>query len=196
MTDIELFILMVLAFLSTLSLMAIAAQWKDKLIKLAKSEEHVGEELEDTTQTITYKGKVYTRRYKDKLDAFACKYPISVPKPSKRYAKYSNVDLIIAIKEGAKWQKEHLWKSADGDDLPDYEREVVAFQETFPTDVDVPSLFKIVIAHRPNPNGWDGKSITTGNAEHYTPKTYDKGGWNIPDVKFWLDVELPKEIEL
>ena len=32
--------------------------------------------------------------------------------------------------------------------------------------------------------------------EHYTPKTYDKGGWNIPDVKYWLDVELPKEIEL
>ena len=28
------------------------------------------------------------------------------------------------------------------------------------------------------------------------PKTYGKGGWNIPDVKFWLDVELPKEIEL
>lgn len=90
----------------------------------------------------------------------------------------------------------NIWKPADGDDLPEIDREVVAFQEIFPTDVDVPSLFKIVIAHRPNPEGYNGKSITTGEIEHYTPKTYDKGGWNIPDVKYWLDIELPKEIEL
>ena len=102
-------------------------------------------------------------------------------------------DMFIS---GAKWQKAHNWKPADGDDLPEYGREVVAFQETFPTDVDVPSLFKIVIAHRPNPEGYDGKSIATGEVKHYTPKTYDKGGWNIPNVKYWLDVELPKEIEL
>ena len=28
------------------------------------------------------------------------------------------------------------------------------------------------------------------------PKTYGEGGWNIPDIVYWLDVELPKEIEL
>ena len=97
---------------------------------------------------------------------------------------------------GAKWQKAHNWKPADGYDLPEIDREVIAFQETFPTDVDVPSLLKIVIAHRPNPEGYDGKSITTGQVEHYTPKTYDKGGWNIPNVKYWLDCSMPKEIEL
>lgn len=96
----------------------------------------------------------------------------------------------------AKWQKENLWKPADGDDLPEIDREVVAFQEAFPTDVDVPSLLKVVIAHRPNPKGYDGKSVTTGKVEHYTPMTYDKGGWNIPDVKYWLDCSIPKEIEL
>ena len=101
-----------------------------------------------------------------------------------------------AFKVGAKWQKTNLWKPADGDDLPEIDREVVAFQETFPTDVDVPSLLKIVIAHRPNPEGYDGKSITTGQIERYTPKTYDKGGWNIPNIVYWLDAELPKEIEL
>jgi hypothetical protein len=101
-----------------------------------------------------------------------------------------------AFKAGANWQKTNLWKPADDDDLPEIDREVVAFQEAFPTDVDVPSLLKVVIAHRPNPKGYDGKSIATGKVEHYTPKTYDKGGWNIPDVKCWLDVELPKEIEL
>ena len=105
-------------------------------------------------------------------------------------------DFASGFKAGAQWQKEKLWKPADGDDLPEIDREVVAFQEIFPTDVDVPRLFKIVIAHRPNPDGWDGKSIATGEIKHYTPKTYDKGGWNIPDIVYWLDVDLPKEIEL
>ena len=77
-------------------------------------EERVREELEDTTQTITYKGEVYIRCYKDKLDAFACKYPMSVPKTSKKYAKYSDVDLTIAVKEGAKWQKEKMMANAIG----------------------------------------------------------------------------------
>ena len=102
---------------------------------------------------------------------------------------------VESFRAGAKWQKEHLislWKPADGEDLPEYDREVIAFQETFPTDADVPSLFKIVIAHRPNPQGYDGKSITTGEVEHYTPKTYGKGGWNIPDVVMWTDLDIPK----
>ena len=98
---------------------------------------------------------------------------------------------IPCFQDGANWQKENLWKPADGDDLPEIDREVIAFQETFPTDVDAPSLFKIVIAHRPNPKGYDGKSIATGKVEHYTPKTYDKGGWNIPNVVLWLDLNIP-----
>lgn len=85
------------------------------------------------------------------------------------------------------------WIDAQGDDLPEYEREVVVFTQNFPDDAGIMS---VAIAHRPNPDGWDGKSIATGEVEHYTPETYDKGGWNIPNVKYWLDVELPKEIEL
>lgn len=77
---------------------------------LDTQEESVSEDLLDTTQTITYNGEVYTRCYKDKLDEFACKYPMSVPKTSKRYAKYSDVDLTIAVKEGAKWHKQSMAK--------------------------------------------------------------------------------------
>lgn len=73
-------------------------------------EEHVSEDLLNKTQTITYKGEVYTRCYKDKLDEFACKYHMSVPKSPKRYAKYSDVDLTIAVKAGAQWQKEQFEK--------------------------------------------------------------------------------------
>ena len=102
-------------------------------------------------------------------------------------------DIMLAFKAGAKWQEENLWKPADGDDLPEYEREVVVFTQNFPDDAGIMS---VAIGHRPNPDGWDGKSLSTGKVEHYTPKTYDKGGWNIPDIVYWLDVKLPKEIEL
>jgi len=82
-----------------------------------------------------------------------------------------------------------LWKSADGDVLPEIDREVVVFTQNFPNDA---GIMKVAIAHRPNPNGWDGRNILTGEVDHYTPKTYDNGGWNIPDVKWWLDLDLPK----
>lgn len=78
-----------------------------------------------------------------------------------------------------------LWKPAQGDDLPEYYKEVVVFQ-TAPF-----GMMQVAIAHRPDPNGWDGKSMLTGKVEHYTPKTCGKGGWNIPDVVWWLDSDLP-----
>ena len=87
----------------------------------------------------------------------------------------------------------NIWKDAQGDDLPEYEREVVVFTQNFPHNA---GMMMVAIGHRPTPEGYDGKSLTTGEIKHYTPKTYDKGGWNIPDVKYWLDVVLPKEIEL
>lgn len=92
---------------------------------------------------------------------------------------------VEAFKAGAKWQKIHLWKPADGDDLPEIDREVIALLDNG----------KVVFAYRP-PEYWDGKDIVTGKVTRNYPKTYDKGGWNIPDVKWWLDVKLPKEIEL
>ena len=83
----------------------------------------------------------------------------------------------------AKWQKEHLWKPADGDDLPIIDREVIALLDNG----------KVVFAHRP-PEFWDGKDIVTGKVTRNYPKTYDKGGWNIPNIKYWLDCSMPKEI--
>ena len=82
------------------------------------------------------------------------------------------------------------WRSADGNYLPEIDREVVVFTQDFPNDA---GIMKVTIAHRPNPNGWDGRNILTGEVNHYTPKTYDKGGWNIPDVRWWLDLDLPME---
>ena len=98
-----------------------------------------------------------------------------------------------AFEDGAKWKVENILKPADSDNLPEYDREVIVLTQPYPLESHE---FAVSFAHRPNPDGWDGKSVTTDKVEHYTPKTYGKGGWNIPDVKYWLDVKLPKEIEL
>jgi hypothetical protein len=122
------------------------------------------------------------------------------PQLDKSYANYGEAKMmeltrfdgyamLDAIEFGAQWQKTNLWKPADGDDLPEIDKEVIVLTQPYPLEN---SEYVVSFAHRPNPDGWDGKSITTGEIEHYTPKTYDKGGWNIPDVKFWLDCELPK----
>jgi len=78
-----------------------------------------------------------------------------------------------------------VWKDAQGDDLPEIDREVIALLNNG----------KVVFAHRPSEH-WDGKDIVTGKVTRHYPKTYDKGGWNIPNVKYWLDCSIPKEIEL
>ncbi len=102
--------------------------------------------------------------------------------------KYDGGEKLLCVEHfraGAQWKKAHNWKPADGDDLPEIDREVIALLDNG----------KVVFAHRP-PEYWDGKDIITGKVARNYPKTYDKGGWNIPNVKYWLDIELPKEIEL
>ena len=82
---------------------------------------------------------------------------------------------------GAEWVLNNIWKPSDGDDLPEIDREVIALLDNG----------KVVFAHRP-PEYWNGKNILTGEVTRYEPKRYNKGGWNIPNVKYWLDVEFPK----
>ena len=91
---------------------------------------------------------------------------------------------------GAQWKESNLWKDAQCDDLPEINREVIVLTKPYPLEG---SEYAVSFAHRPSPDGCVGKSVVTGKIEHFTPKTYGKGGWNIPDVKYWLEVELPKE---
>lgn len=81
------------------------------------------------------------------------------------------------------------WHDAEGEDLPPYDKEVIALIGT------LEPYYTVCFAHRPDPAGWDGKSFSTGKVEHFTPKTFGIGGWNIYGVKWWLDVELPKAEE-
>ena len=81
-----------------------------------------------------------------------------------------------------------LWKDAQGDDLPPIDKEVIVLCD------DNFGGYKVCFGHRPNPQGYYGKNLTTGEdvrKYRYEVQTYDKGGWNVPDIKYWLDVELP-----
>ena len=79
-------------------------------------------------------------------------------------------------------RKQNMWVSAE-DRLPDIDKEVIAL-------VYENEHYKVVFAHRP-PECWDGVNIITNKVTRYYPKTYDKGKWNQPNVKWWLDLELP-----
>ena len=107
---------------------------------------------------------------------------------SKQFPEVSFAKLSRIAVRAAKWQKENLWKDAQGDDLPEIDREVVALVQDYPDDAE---HLRIAYAHRP-PEYWDGNNILTGEVTRYKPKRHDKGGWNLPNVKYWLDCELPK----
>lgn len=89
-----------------------------------------------------------------------------------QYASDLSWTTIVAFKKGAEWADRTAWKPADGDNLPEIDREVIALVEEI-------GYYKVVFAHRPNPNS--------------DAICYD--GWNQPNVKWWLDLELPKIVE-
>jgi len=95
-------------------------------------------------------------------------------------------EITDAFIVGAQWWMGHnLWVDAQGDDLPEIDREVIVLCD------DDHGGYKVCFGHRPYKKGYLGKSLVTGNIETFYPQVYSKGGWNIPDVKWWLDVELP-----
>ena len=145
----------------------VAAQWKDKLVKLAKSKEPVSEDLNEAKERIASE---YMEEMKKKCG-------------HKDYSYWNGLEKGIEL--GAQWQKNNLWKPADGNDLPEIDREVIALLNSG----------KVVFAHRPYKGKCLGKNLTTGNIETFENETYDKGEWNIPDVMYWLDCEMPKEMK-
>ena len=94
--------------------------------------------------------------------------------------------------DGAVWRQDGFWKDAQGDDLPDIDREVIVLARAVPKDN---SSLRVCFGHRPDPRGWDGKDILTGKKRHHDVQTYDKGGWNMPDIVYWLDLNLPKNYD-
>ncbi len=71
------------------------------------------------------------------------------------------------------------WKIAD-DELPKINREVIVLT----------SDGTLAYAHRPQ-ESFKGRTIASGIDEIITPTRYGRGQWNIPNVLFWLDIEIP-----
>ena len=122
----------------------------------------------------TYEGRMklfYFERFLSFIDTLETKEGDEIIKTAEDHAYFA----------GSENTRKNLWHPADGDDLPEIDREVIALLEDG----------KVVFAHRP-PEYWDGKNIITNEVTRYEPKRYDKGGWNQPNVKWWLDLDLPK----
>ena len=94
--------------------------------------------------------------------------------------------------DGAIWRQDGFWKDAQGDDLPEIDREVIVLARAVPKDN---SSLRVCFGHRPDPRGWDGRDILTGKKRHHDVQTYGKGGWNMPDIVYWLDLNLPKDYD-
>ena len=87
--------------------------------------------------------------------------------------------------ERADAHQTNLWKDAQGDELPKYDREVVVLVQDYPDDKE---HLRVAYGHRPNPNGY-----VTKDGERLYPMTYGKGGWNGKNVRYWLDAKLPNQ---
>lgn len=86
----------------------------------------------------------------------------------------------VGFIDGCVWADSHpQWYDAQGDNVPEYGREVIVIRRNG----------EIGFGHRPNP-----KEVTMVEGKPYHAKTYDKNGWNWPDIALWLDVEIPHEL--
>lgn len=84
------------------------------------------------------------------------------------------------------------WHSVE-ESIPEIDEEVIVLTNEMHGKT-LQSASRLCFGHRPNPNGWDGKDIFTGEVTHHEPVLYD--GWNIPGVKYWMPCpKLPSEEE-
>lgn len=86
-------------------------------------------------------------------------------------------------------EKDLGWHNVD-ECLPPIDEEVIVLTD----EMHGKKLYcacHIGFAHRPNPEGWDGKDIFTGKVTHHDVVTYD--GWNIPGVKYWMPCPIIPE---
>ena len=168
----------------------------DKIQKIRKEVERIQlySQSETLSQILDYIDKVQEEPVNDGLEEAAIAYnKKAVTAHNKRvnFVVVGNIpnEHFIA---GAKWKENHLWKPADGDDLPEIDREVIVLTQKYPLK---DSEYAVSFAHRPYKGKYIGKSLTTGNIETFENETYDKGGWNQPDVKWWLDCGWPNKEE-
>lgn len=80
---------------------------------------------------------------------------------------------------GYQYARKNLWHDAQGDNVPEYGKEVIVISRNG----------EIGFGHRPNP-----KEYVVIEGKKCFAKTYDKNDWNWPNIALWLDVEIPNEL--
>ena len=95
-----------------------------------------------------------------------------------------DLNRVISFEAGAEYgyqyaARKNLWHDAQGDNVPEYGREVIVIGRDG----------KVFYGHRPDP-----KEVTMIEGKPYHAKTYDKNGWNWPNIALWLDVEIPHDV--
>jgi len=88
-------------------------------------------------------------------------------------------DFEAGAEYGYQYATKNLWHDAQGDIVPEYDREVIVIGRDG----------KVFYGHRPDP-----KEVTMIEGKPYHAKIYDKNGWNWPDIALWLDVEIQHEL--
>lgn len=108
--------------------------------------------------------------------------------------------LVEKIEEELEWlcslfdseqaEKDLGWHSVD-ECLPEIDEEVIALTNQM-NGKTLDTARRICYAHRPDPKGWDGRSLDTGEVKHYDVVTYN--GWNVPGVRYWMPCpKIPEE---
>lgn len=101
--------------------------------------------------------------------------------------------IVNAFMAGVAWHEEKAWVRVS-DRLPEIDREVVVLADISnkmgirPRELQGEPCYQICFAHRVDKSH---KVVVDGKG--YEPEAYDKGGWNIEGVKYWLDLKLPWE---
>lgn len=116
------------------------------------------------------------------------KYPLSMERTAENLERNAKrLGYWIGYEQA---EKDLGWHSVE-ESLPPIDEEVIALTNRM-HGKELPYAGCICFAHRPNPEGWDGKDIFTGKVTHHDVVTYD--GWNIPGVKYWMPCpKIPEE---
>lgn len=95
---------------------------------------------------------------------------------------YDVCEDLISFVENAKL---NLWKDAEGDDLPDYDRRVITIRN-YHSDPFV------CTSRRVSPEGYFVNNPDNKEEKILIhPNSYGKGNWNCPGIALWLDLEIP-----
>lgn len=104
-------------------------------------------------------------------------------------AEYVVKLLDKAFKSGAEFSAPR-WISVE-ESLPPFDEEVIVLTNEMHGNT-LSSACHLCFGHRPNPEGWTGRSIFTGEVHHLEPNLHD--GWNIPGVRYWMHCpKLPED---